>query len=302
MSFDPILLAPEKEEKEIIPYRLVWRSAVTEIVILLALTAAILIIMRVYKGSLADSQRRIIGIGMALVPLSLWGLISYVGERRAPQPRARILTVVILTGLAANAIGIPLVQGFFAVDRWLSTASGIARILGYTLTAGIVQEFLKYLVMRYTVWPANFRTRSDGVAYAMAAGIGYATILNLNYVFNNAADPTGVALRVAEYTLSQLAISVVMGYYLAEVKLNRDANILWLPIALLFGSLLTGLFITVRGGLIVGSISTATTANNGVQGLGIAVFLVVVLFYSFYFLINNADERTQLRSRPEFFQ
>src|SRR5258708_38604037 len=114
VSFDPILLAPEKEEKEIVPYRPIWRSAVTEIVILLAVTAAILIIARVYKGSFADSQRRLIGIGMALLPLSLWGLVSYRGERRAPQPRARILTVVILTGLVAKAIGVPLGDGLFA--------------------------------------------------------------------------------------------------------------------------------------------------------------------------------------------
>jgi RsiW-degrading membrane proteinase PrsW (M82 family) len=302
VSFEPILLAPEKEEKEIVPYRRIWRSAVTEVVILLALTAGMLLFTRLYKGSLDDTQRRLIGITLSLTPLVLWGFISYAGERQAPQPRARILTVVILTGLAANAIGIPLVDRYFAVDQWLATASGISRIVGYTLTVGIAQEFLKYLVMRYTVWPNNFRTRSDGVAYAMAAGIGYATVLNLNYVFSNAADPSGVALRVAEYTLSQLAISVIMGYYLAESKLNRNTSLLWLPAALMFGALLTGLFVAVRGGLIVGSVSTASTASNGIQGLGAAVILVVVLFYSFYFLINNADERTQLRSRPEYFQ
>ena len=31
MSFEPILLAPQKEEKEIFPYRRVWRTAVIEI-------------------------------------------------------------------------------------------------------------------------------------------------------------------------------------------------------------------------------------------------------------------------------
>src|SRR5262249_19517007 len=156
------------------------------------------------------------------------------------------IIVVILSALAANAIGLPLVDHAFAVDQWLVTAPGITRILGYTLTAGIVQEILKYAVIRYSVWPQCFRTRSDGIAYAMAAGIGYATVLNLNYAFTTVADPASTAPRITEFTLTQVSISLIVGYFLAELALSEDAIMFGLPGSLLFAAFLTGLMTTVR--------------------------------------------------------
>jgi hypothetical protein len=302
VSFDPIVLAPQQEEKEIFPYRRVWRTAIIEIAILLVLTTLVILATRFYKGPVTTTQRQIIGVVFALLPISLWLLISYQGERRAQRPRERIFTVVILSALAANAIGIPLVDRVFAVDQWLVTAPGLTRLIGYTLIAGTVQEFLKYTVIRYSVWPSYFRTRSDGVAYAMAAGIGYATVLNLNYVFSTLADPASSALRITEFTLAQVAISLIMGYLLAELNLSHDTTVFSLPGGLLLASFLTGLSITLRGGLVVsnpidGRGNPSSTGNSAFQGLGAAIFLVIVMFSAFYFLINNADERARLRGQ-----
>lgn len=308
MSFEPILLAPQQEEKEIFPFRRVWRTTLTEIGILLALTFAVVLATRLYHGTFSDRQEQFFGFLFALLPLALWLMNSYLGERRAPQPRERLLTVALLSGLVANAIGIPLVNGFFAVNDWLATASATTRILGYTLTIGIVQEFLKYAVMRYSVWPDAFRTRSDGIAYALACGLGYATALNISFALISPLNPTSMALRVAETTLSQLAISTIVGYFLAELKLVNNPAILSMPGALLLAALITGLSTVIRGGLVVGAISPASATSAGLsgstalQGLGMAVFLVTVLFAIFYFLITNADTRAQLRSRPEFLQ
>jgi len=239
-------------------------------------------------------------LGYAVVPTSLWIIISYWGELRAPQPRERLFTVVVLSALAANAIGVPLLERALAVDQWLSTSSAATRILGYALTTGITQEFLKYIVIRYSVWPRCFRTRTDGIAYGFAAGIGYATVLNLNYAFTTIADPASIALRVSEFTLMQVSISTIMGYALAELKLSSAASIFWLPGSLLLASVLTGLGITFRGGLVVSAVSDRSNASIPLQGLGAALFLAFALLASFYFLINNADERARMRGQPEF--
>ncbi len=300
MSFEPILLAPQREEKEHYPYRRVWRSALIEVAIVLLATVAMVLVARFAQPRLDDSQRRAVGVSFAVAPLALWVLVSYLGERRALQPRPRLFTVVILSALAANALGVPLVERVFAPGDWLTTASGSSRLIGYMLTVGIVQEFLKYAVIRYSVWPGCFRIRSDGIAYTMAAGIGYATVLNLNYAFVTSATPQMYALRFAETTFVQLAVGTIMGYFLAELKLTRSTGIFWLPGGLLLAAFLTSLAIVFRGGLVVGGISATGTANNAVQGLGMAVFLVIALFSSIYFLINNADERAHLRGRPEF--
>jgi RsiW-degrading membrane proteinase PrsW (M82 family) len=235
----------------------------------------------------------------ALLPFGLWLGISYLGERRAQQPRQRLFIVAILGALVANAVGLPFIQRVLAVDEWLSTASGTSRILGYLLSIGITQEFLKYAVVRYSVWPGCFRVRSDGIAYAMAAATGYATVLNLNYALNVSATPAVYALRITEITLVQLAVSTIVGYFLSELKLTYNTAPYWLPAGLLLAALIESLAIVFRGGLIVGGVSPDSTANNAFQGLGAAVFLVVLLFTSVNFLINNADESAVLRNRTE---
>jgi protease PrsW len=300
VSFEPILLTPQKEQKEVYPFGRVWRAALIEVGVLLLVTAATALVIRFVPLRLGDSQRRVIGLGYALLPFALWVLLAYGGERRSLQPRSRLFTVAILSALAANAIGLPLVERLFAVSEWLTTAPGTTRIVGYMLTVGITQEFLKYAAIRYSVWPGCFRIRSDGIAYAMAAAIGYATVTNLNFAFDVTATPATYALRIAETTLSQFAIGTIVGYFLSELKLTRNTGIFWLPGGLLLAALLTGLSIVFRGGLVVGGISATATGSNALQGLGVAVFLVVALFSTFYFLITNADERAQLRSRPEF--
>jgi hypothetical protein len=302
VSFEPILLAPQKEEQEIYPYRRVWRTASIEVVVLLSVTVASVIVSRFWTPSLTETQRHVIGMGYALLPFFLWVGISYWAERRAQEPRARLFTVVILGALVANAVGVPLVDRVFAVDEWLTTASGSSRIIGYMLTVGITQEFLKYAVVRYSAWPGCFRIRSDGVAYSVAAAVGYATVLNVNFAVNTSATPAVYALQIAEATLAQVAISPIMGYFLSELKLTRNTGIFWLPGGLLLAAFLAALVIVLRGGLIVGGISPNTTASNAFQGLGASVFLVVFLFSSVYFLINNADERARLSRRPEFLQ
>jgi RsiW-degrading membrane proteinase PrsW (M82 family) len=299
VSFEPILLAPQKVEREIYPYRRVWRTAIIEVAILLAVTVAATLLQRFAPLQLAESQRRLFGGIFALLPFALWLGISYLAERRSPQPRQRLFVVALLGALVANAVGLPLVKQVIAVDEWLSTASGTSRILGYLLSVGIIQEFLKYAVVRYSVWPGCFRIRSDGIAYAMAAAIGYATVLNLDYALNITATPAIYTLRITEITMVQLAVSTIVGYFLSELKLTRNTAAYWLPGGLLLAALLDSLAIVFRGGLIVGGVSPDSTANNAFQGLGAAVFLVVFLFSSVNFLVNNADERATLRSRTE---
>ena len=297
MSVRPTLLAPYDVPREVYPYRRVWRTALLEIGLLVALTGAVLLGMRVTHATLGDTTRRVIGLLLAFVPLGLWWAISYRGERRAPQPRAQLPLVVFLSALLANAIGVPVVDRLFAVDEWLPAASAPTRILGYALIAGFTMEFLKFAVLRYTVWEGRFRTRQDGIAYSLAAAVGYAVVLNLNFVLDQAADPASVALRVAGNTLSQAAVGVIVGAVLAELKIG-SASIVSLPVSLSAAALLHGLYITVRAGVIVGTFSTTASGNIPVASLIVAVALVGMVFSVIGFLVQTADARA--RRSPAF--
>src|SRR5262249_22778486 len=155
----------------------------------------VVLVSRLLHPTISDTQRRLFGLAFALLPPILWVFISYRGERRVRAPRVRLLTVAVLGFLVANALVVPLTDRLLNVDQWLSNASGLLRIVGYTLAVGIPQEFAKYAAVRYSVWPGVYRNRIDGIAYAIAAAVGYATALNLNAALGVPLDPSAIALR-----------------------------------------------------------------------------------------------------------
>lgn len=159
----------------------------------------------------------------------------------------------------------------------------------------MVHEFLKYAVLRYSVWRTDFNTRLDAVAYAMAAAIGFATALNIHFALNNTLNLASAALRMTEITLAQVAISPIIGFALYELR-KPNVFVLTPLLGVLIAALFNALSIVLRAGLIVAGISRTSTANNAIYGLGMALFLIVVLFSALSFLVRAADEREALRA------
>src|SRR5690606_22876577 len=159
-------------EEEVYPYRRVWRSVIVESLALLVLTLGLFALLGIAGVQLPEAARRPLNYVVAGMPLGLWLVFSLLQERAVPEPRRRLLGVVVVTALAANAVSLPLIEHVFQVERWLPLGNALNRIVGYTFTVGIVQEFTKYLVVRYLVWPNELRTRMDSIAYNLAAAIG----------------------------------------------------------------------------------------------------------------------------------
>ncbi len=296
MSFEPILLAPEPEVEEIYPYRRVWRTAWFEVLALFSVALA-LYVLTVFFGVLPrDLRDPLLRVGVALLPLALW-LVSYGGERRALRPRPDLLRVLVLGALVANAVAVPLEEHVFLPERWLPGAGFGGRLLGYAVTIGFTAEFLKYLVLRYTVWPRHITQRLDGVAYSLAASVGYAVVLNVRFALFTDATLVATALRVASITLPHLAVGVIIGFFLAELWIGRTA-IFWLPVGLGIAAFVSGAHYAFRAIAITGSPSVAGTGSSPLLGLLLAFGLVAVLFAIFAFLIANADARTQALTSP----
>jgi len=296
----PTLIAAQEAKRRAPESRPVFRTASLEIILLLLLTGGLLLASRFVTLPGSASIRTAGGVILSLLPLGLWFLISFQGERQAQRKRPQLLVVLGLSMVVANGVGVPLVERVFAVDSWLSTTSGLQRIIGYALTAGFIQEFLKLAVVRFSVWGEYIRTRHDGIAYSMAASLGYALVLSLNYVLADSVNPPDLVasmLRVTGYVLSQLAIGTICGYTLADLRVGQP-SVLWLPLGLSIAALLEGLFVTIRAGTIVGAFSERATGSQIAASLGVGVFLVILLFISINFLISTTDARE--RRSPEF--
>jgi RsiW-degrading membrane proteinase PrsW (M82 family) len=297
-TFDPRLLTPPQEEEEVYPFRPVWRSIIVENGVLLALALILLLAVTLFHLQIPQRFWSILAVVLAMAPLLLWLVFSWWPERFVPQPRARLLALVAVSALAANAVGIPLINQFFQVDRWLPLSSAAVRIVGYMFTVGIVQEAIKYLAVRYVVWPDMFRTRLDGVAYGVACAIGYATVVNLDYAISSAASPDVVALRVFSTMALHTATALILGFGFAELCFGYPSVFL---MTLLVGlcALVTGIFLPVRAGLVNAPFVLGVGSTRPFFGLGFSVVLLVSVLFTFSFLFAQAERQSREAMRGD---
>ena len=136
------------------------------------------------------------------------------------------------------------------------------------------------------------KVRLDGIAYAMAAAVGYAVVLNLHAALYTDASLVATALRVASNTFSHVAIGLIMGFFLAELRLGRPP-VFWLPLGLLLASFLSGLYYAFRNIAIVGGLGVGSTGSAPLRGLALALGLVIILFAVLAFIIESSDARME---------
>jgi Na+-translocating ferredoxin:NAD+ oxidoreductase RnfA subunit len=132
----------------------------------------------------------------------------------------------------------------------------------------------------------------DGIAYAMAAAVGYAVVLNLHAALDTDSSVTATALRVASNTFSQVAVGLIMGFFLAELRIGRPP-VFWLPGGLLLAAFASGLYYAFRGIAIVGGLSVDSTGSAPLRGLALALALVLIVFAIIAFIIESSDARME---------
>jgi hypothetical protein len=291
------LITPPEEE-EVYPYRRVWRSIAIESGIVLAVAGLAFVVFSLLNVRLPRTFAQPANALLALLPFGLWLIVSLWREQFALQPRKRLLAVAVVSALVANGVSIPFIEGVFQPERWLPVGSAISRIVGYTFTVGIVQEVLKYLVVRYLVWPDHFRTRLDGVAYCAASAVGYATMLNVQFVLSGIALPEIVAIYVFGTLAVNLAGSIIVSYGMAEVRFDNPSPFL-LTTSVALAALVNGIIIPVRAGLGNAAFSLRGGVSAPIFGLGLSagVLLAASILVAFLYSSTERREREAAASR-----
>lgn len=290
---NPRLITPPREEEEIFPYRRAWRSVFIESGFLIGLMLLIFVAFNFLGVSLSGAALRIVNVLLALIPTILWLIFSRIPENSAVEPRRRLLTVFTVTAFVANAIGLPLLKTIFEPDAWLPLQSPVFRIMGYMATLGILQEFLKYLVIRYIVWPSYYRVRLDAVAYGAATAVAYALVVNLDYVLTNpSAAPDVVILRIFATVAVQMLGSIIVGFGLSETLFSHALSF-FLPMMMLLAALASGLAVAMRASFMNAPLSITISAQREIFGLGFSLILYLVGMAVFFFLFNITERREQ---------
>ncbi len=265
----------------------VWHAGWVLVVALMGFILLVVGVDRFAHPAIGGALLLAAGVLLALVPALIWLLFFYLQDRLEPEPKRYVIGVFVLGALLATAIGIPLVNDLFRVSDWLYQ-SALVQLVGGILVVGFAQEFLKYAAVRYTVYGSReFDERMDGVIYGTAAGLGYATMLNIQYVLSNAGVDLSVGvIRIVITALAQASFSGIVGYFLAQDKFEGKP-VWWVPLGLALAAVLNGAFVFVRD-----LASVRGLQFNPWNGLFLAAVLALVVLGALFWLMRKANRAT----------
>jgi RsiW-degrading membrane proteinase PrsW (M82 family) len=194
-------------------------------------------------------------LALVLVPALIWLAYFYLLDRYEPEPTHYVLSTFLLGALVAAPLANLLINDLFSAERWIALAPfSPQHVAASFLVVGTAQELAKYLVVRYTVYLSDeFDEPADGIVYATAAGIGFATHVNFQYVASGVLLEIG-ALNVTITTLAHACFSGVVGYSLGRAKFASRSQTRTLAVGLCAAIALNGVFyllqdLVVRPGL-----------------------------------------------------
>jgi RsiW-degrading membrane proteinase PrsW (M82 family) len=265
----------------------VWHAGWVLVVALVGFVLLVAGVDTFAKPVLQGTLLVVVGAVLAVVPSVIWLIFFYLQDRLEPEPKRYVLGVFALGALLASGVALPLLNDLYQVADWLYE-SPLVQLLGGILVVGFVQEFLKYAAVRYTVFDSpEFDERMDGVLYGTAAGLGFATLLNVQYVLTNAGVDLSVGvIRMAVTALAQASFAGIVGYFLAQDKFEGKP-VWWMPGGLALAALLNGLFAFARD-----LASVRGLQFNPWNALILATAIALVVLGALFWLMRKANRAT----------
>jgi protease PrsW len=263
-----------------------WLAAAVELGGLLLFVAIFNLLDSVGDG-LDGPGLILLGLLMSLVPALLWLGFFYRLDRLEPEPKSKLFGVFALGALATAAVAYPLLEGFFEVDQWLYSSTG-TQFIGGILVVGFIQAAVVYLVVRYGIYTdPEFDERVDGVIYAVAAGLGMATVINFFYVMEHGGVDLGIgSIQMVVTALAHASFAGILGYFLGQARFERTP-IYYLPAGLALVATLNGVFF-----LLEDRVTTAGLGVNPWNGLILALIMAAITLSVVFWLVNRANEET----------
>jgi protease PrsW len=265
-----------------------WRDELLLIISMVVFVVVVYAVDFALQPVFTPSALLITGIGLAFVPAIIWLVFFNLQDRAEPEPKSFVLAVFGLGALLAAAIGIPMVENIFRTSHWAYNDTA-ATVIGGILVVGFTQEFLKYAAVRYSVYHTNeFDEPTDGVIYATAAGLGYATVLNIQFVVaNGGVDLGSGVIRMAVVALAQAAFSGITGYFLGRAKFEAEP-IWWMPLGITLAATFNGVFNWLQGMVVRPSITLSGASNNAWMGFALATVVALATTGLLLWLVRNS--------------
>ncbi len=258
----------------------VWQADAISIALLALFVVVVIGLESWLQPQFSPGGLLLTGVIIAVIPSVIWLAFFYRRDRLEPEPKGMVVQLFILGGLLAAAVGLPLVEDVFAVSNWLGSSPIWAQLLGGLLIVGFTHEFLKYAAVRFSVYNSQeFDECSDGAVYTTAAGLGYATVLNIHFVVASGGVALGTgSIRIVLTMLAHAAFAGISGYFLGRQKFEKRP-FWWMPLGLFIAAGLNSLFFFFRSMLSQGDFGGAARPWIGLA-LAVALTAVTTWFLS----------------------
>jgi protease PrsW len=180
---------------------------------------------------------------LAFAPGIFWLWLAYRWDRYQPEPKWRVIRT-FLFGMAVvlPVLGIELLLGLIRFGPSDAAQTSIGKMAWEAfIVAGFTEELGKFLVVFLTMYKSPYFDEStDGIIYASAAALGFASLENLMYMISSGWQV--ILIRAPISTLSHLLFSVLWGYPLILRKLGRPSATTLLVTGLIGAMVFHGLF------------------------------------------------------------
>jgi RsiW-degrading membrane proteinase PrsW (M82 family) len=115
-------------------------------------------------------------------------------------------------------------------------------VISFLSSAGL-EEFLKWVVLYHLMYRhASFDEPYDGIVYAVAVSLGFATLENIFYAFLNTPSFSSLLFRAFLPVSGHALFGVMMGYYLGKAKFNPRRTRRYLFLSLFMAIFWHGVF------------------------------------------------------------
>jgi RsiW-degrading membrane proteinase PrsW (M82 family) len=155
-------------------------------------------------------------VALAVAPGLFWLWYFLARDRLRPEPRSLVGRVFFLGALGAVAAAL-LEQGIFGAAGLSLQGAPAAGVLAAAVAVSLIEEGVKFLAVFGGAYRHHaFDEVLDGIVYAVAAALGFATVENLAYVLQGGAA-VGL-LRAFLAVPGHAFFGAVMGFYMGLAK------------------------------------------------------------------------------------
>src|SRR5215207_4345629 len=268
-----------------------WRAGLIQI-LGVGVVSALIAFLAGQLGPLDPTMLIVVGVILAIVPSAVWLYFFYRQDRLEPEPKIKLAAVFLLALLLTVALGLPLINDWFRMPAWAS-AESVTSLLASILIVGFTWQAIAYAAVRLVVYDTpEFDERMDGIVYGTVAGLGVATLLNLNHVIANGGVALGPGvIRVVTTALAQASFSGLLGYFMAEAKFEHKP-VWWVPLGLFIAAVLNGLF-----SWLLGEVSANGLTVSPWRSLVLGMVVALVVFGLLLALMRRATQETLAASQ-----